>query len=626
MKWLGWGILAFISITSILVQPVNAVIETLPSNEVPIKVNGPLLITGYSFSGHTVNYIQVYNSSTSVVNLEGWKLGYDYASTKYNLIELAGKLAPKNYITVASNAIMPTATFTFVNVSPPADPVLTSISLIPPSALNFNDEVATPSISSSTPRIAGVPATFYFTRTTSSSTGSYNTTYNAFIPPFNFTLASDGLYEPPIDAEVMVVEIYPDAPACAPTEIAGCNDYVKLFNNSSQSVDLSRFRLRAGSYGQSATSSNTAQLTGTLAAGNYASFPITLSSSGSWVWLEDTYGTVRYDSSIVGYPSSSGHDGEAWSYNRLNSTWAWTVYPQPGNVENQFIIPTEVNTCSGLIISEVAANVASEDQFIEILNTNSADLNLEGCMIQTNRSTTNSHVLTGNLVSGGVRVIYIKDTPLTLTKTTSGTVYLLSSDQQTEIDSVSYEDMAENTSMALVGDTWVQTYYITPNSANIWLEYLPCDDGYFRNLETGYCNKVQVNEEQVDCEVGKYRNPETNRCTNVETVNSLLAPCASNQVRNPETNRCRAVSTAGSLKPCAANQERNPETNRCRNKVDMVQADFPVEVVGESAQSTLGWWAFGGVGLLALGYAGWEWRIEIMNAIKKVGSFIPSRG
>ena len=109
-------------------------------------------------------------------------------------------------------------------------------------------------------------------------------------------------------------------------------------------------------------------------------------------------------------------------------------------------------------------------------------------------------------------------------------------------------------------------------------------------------------------------------------MNSLLAPCASNQVRNPETNRCRAVSTAGSLKPCAANQERNPETNRCRNKVDMVQADFPVEVVGESAQSTLGWWAFGGVGLLALGYAGWEWRIEIMNAIKKVGSFIPSRG
>jgi len=612
-------------------QPASAQIDTLPSSELPIKINGPLLITGYSFSGHSLNYVQIYNSSSNMVSIEGWKVGYEYnngsGSSRHNLVELYGKLAPRQYMTVGSNTMLPTATLVFTNApSLPTDQALSAIVLTPPLAANFSDEIATPSITASTIKVATTPSTYYFMRTTSASTGNYNAGFSAFIPSDGFNLASDGLYEPPNAAEVTIVEIYPDAPTCGPTGSAGCSDYVKLFNGSNQTVDLSKLRLRTGSYGQSSTSSNTVPLNGVLAVGEYVSFPITLSSSASWVWLEDVYGTVRYDSSVINYPSSSNHDGEAWSYNQQSSAWEWTAYPQPGNVQNQFAIPTEVNMCNGLIVSEVAANVASEDQFIEIMNTSTVDLKVDGCVIQTNRSTINSFLLSGILPSGGTQAIYIKDTPLTLTKTTSGAVYILSSDKQSEISSVDYENLAENTSLALVSNVWLQTYAVTPNAANIWQEYPLCDDGYFRNIETGYCNKVQTIEPQADCDDGKYRNPETNRCRNIETVSALLTPCASNQVRNPETNRCRNVASVSSLQPCASNQERNPETNRCRSKTAMIEADFPVEAVGQASEATLGWWAFGGVGVIALGYAGWEWRNEMLSLIKKVASFIPSRG
>jgi hypothetical protein len=53
----------------LLAAPVSA-LETTPS--MPPKVNGPLLITGYSLQGHSLRYVQVTNTSEEVVALEGW--------------------------------------------------------------------------------------------------------------------------------------------------------------------------------------------------------------------------------------------------------------------------------------------------------------------------------------------------------------------------------------------------------------------------------------------------------------------------------------------------------------------------------------------------------------------------
>ena len=123
------------------------------------------------------------------------------------------------------------------------------------------------------------------------------------------------------------------------------------------------------------------------------------------------------------------------------------------------------------------------------------------------------------------------------------------------------------------------------------------------------------------CGGGQYRSPDTNRCRTLASTASILVPCAQNQERNLETNRCRNIASSNELKPCAANQERNPDTNRCRNKTSSISTDFPVEAVAQSGEATLGWWAFGGVGTLAAGYAGWEWRREVLVWIRKVLPF-----
>ncbi|MBC7512333.1 hypothetical protein H7142_01575 [Candidatus Saccharibacteria bacterium] len=81
------------------------------------------------------------------------------------------------------------------------------------------------------------------------------------------------------------------------------------------------------------------------------------------------------------------------------------------------------------------------------------------------------------------------------------------------------------------------------------------------------------------------------------------------------------LGSATELQPCAQNQERNPDTNRCRTKTSEIAADFPVEVVAQSGEATLGWWAFGEEGMLATGYAGWEWRREVSSWIKKLLPF-----
>ena len=154
----------------------------------------------------------------------------------------------------------------------------------------------------------------------------------------------------------------------------------------------------------------------------------------------------------------------------------------------------------------------------------------------------------------------------------------------------------------------------------------PCRSDQFRNPLTNRCKLIESSSSSLTpCSANQYRNPATNRCKSLSSSTSSLTPCKPGQYRNPATNRCKSATAASSsLKPCAPNQERNPATNRCRNEVANISADFPVETVADTAEATVGWWAFGGVGMLAAGYAGWEWRNEAMNAIKKMASFTAS--
>lgn len=128
------------------------------------------------------------------------------------------------------------------------------------------------------------------------------------------------------------------------------------------------------------------------------------------------------------------------------------------------------------------------------------------------------------------------------------------------------------------------------------------------------------------CKEGQYRSEETNRCRSVVSAVASLVACAEGQERNPETNRCRSVlGESSTLVACAEGQERNPETNRCRNIVKSIpEAGFAIESIPTSPDDLTAWWAFGGISTLALGYAGWEWRVEAARLLGKVGTFFHS--
>ncbi len=75
-------------------------------------------------------------------------------------------------------------------------------------------------------------------------------------------------------------------------------------------------------------------------------------------------------------------------------------------------------------------------------------------------------------------------------------------------------------------------------------------------------------------------------------------------------------------KPCKPGYERNPATNRCRkvaHKATTGQAGYaPQATTDQSSGNIASWVALGGLGAVALGYAGWEWRHEIALGVRRL--------
>lgn len=126
------------------------------------------------------------------------------------------------------------------------------------------------------------------------------------------------------------------------------------------------------------------------------------------------------------------------------------------------------------------------------------------------------------------------------------------------------------------------------------------------------------------CASNQYRSPETNRCRLISSVKSrALTPCKDNQYRSEETNRCRNIDGSDDEPaPCKEGQERNPETNRCRAVTKMSSADYGVLGVQTTGSSNWYVWAtIGGIILLAGAYAVWEWRAELAKLIGRFAKF-----
>ena len=308
----------------------------------------------------------------------------------------------------------------------------------------------------------------------------------------------------------------------------------------------------------------------------------------------------------------------------------------------------ELNKCEGLKLSEIASNV--DEQFIEIINSGEKTVITTGCKLTVGDSGVRENIGDIELNPGEFLTIKIKNTKLKLPKT-KGKVYLLD-EAGSKIDSAEYEKLAKSSSWSLIDDEWMQTFMITENSENIFKEYLDCQNGYERNV-LGKCVKISVPPVESPCPVGQYRHPETRRCRKNE-AEKTITPCKDGYYRSEETGRCRSIASAAAktLKPCPEGQfrnsstgrckkiastddiakecpegfERNPQTKRCRKikSANMPTAGSAAAEVKQVAGATWGWWVFGGVSLLAVGYGVWQWRWEISQFVRKIRESIKS--
>ena len=331
--------------------------------------------------------------------------------------------------------------------------------------------------------------------------------------------------------------------------------------------------------------------------------------------------------------SSKGSDNqEIVPYSRPNCK-----SPEPNPESSK-----ELNKCESLKLSEIASNV--DEQFIEIINSGEKTVITTGCKLTVGDSGVRENIGNIELKPGEFLTIKIKNTKLKLPKT-KGKVYLLD-EAGSKIDSAEYEKLAKSSSWSLIDGEWTQTFMITENSENIFKEYLDCQNGYERNA-LGRCVKIAIPPVESPCPVGQYRHPETRRCRKIEAAKTIT-PCKDGYYRSEETGRCRSIASAAAktLKPCPEGQfrnsstgrckkiastddiakecpegfERNPQTKRCRKikSANMPTVGSAAAEVKQVAGATWGWWVFGGVSLLAVGYGVWQWRWEISQFVRKM--------
>lgn len=156
-----------------------------------------------------------------------------------------------------------------------------------------------------------------------------------------------GWYVPPTELpEVQIVEILPRPQGCSPTETSlVCADYVKLRVGAGVTEqDLALFALRSDSGGLARTSSNGVDLLDfPIVEPGYVTVPIALTNDGGYVWLEDAFSTQVFDTSVATYPSAgaAAQEGAAWALDTVDGVWKWTSEPRP-DAPNYFPPPEPV--------------------------------------------------------------------------------------------------------------------------------------------------------------------------------------------------------------------------------------------------------------------------------------------
>ncbi|MES2630583.1 MAG: lamin tail domain-containing protein [Patescibacteria group bacterium] len=269
------------------------------------------------------------------------------------------------------------------------------------------------------------------------------------------------------------------------------------------------------------------------------------------------------------------------------------------------------------IVTEILPNAIGSDtgnEFIELFNPNEdVAVQLQGYKLLVGPALEKVIILTEYILQPGeYKVLTNAEYSYSLLNTSSK-VSLQTNAAVLASEVPLYDAPKEGESWANVNGTWQYTNRPTPGAENLLSnDVLSLED-----------DSSAENSTIKPCASNQYRSTETNRCRLLSSATaSTQAACKEGQERNLETNRCRNIATTSEQTPCKEGQERNLETNRCRNIKALANAGYGVKGATVKQQGGMSWYmwaAIGGIVLLVIGYAVWEWRDELkkfVNAIK----------
>ncbi|MDB5179694.1 MAG: hypothetical protein JWN12_326 [Candidatus Saccharibacteria bacterium] len=284
-----------------------------------------------------------------------------------------------------------------------------------------------------------------------------------------------------------------------------------------------------------------------------------------------------------------------------------------------------------LYLSEVLPNAVGSDdgqEFIELFNPNDLTVKLTNYKLYIGPNYEGTYYFPeGSIIQPNSYASFTNaDIPFTLLNSSSRVGLALADDGAVINEVSAYTDPKDGQSWASISGEWQYTNRPTPGQANLASDdnasvsepnpespLQACAANQYRSLETNRCRLISTNVGTVTpCKDGQYRSEETNRCRNIASDVKTVAPCNEDEERNPDTNRCRKIVAASTPAPCKEGQERNPDTNRCRTITKMPSADYGI--LGAETKSGGSWYVWATVGavlLLALGYAVWEWHVEM---------------
>jgi hypothetical protein len=293
-----------------------------------------------------------------------------------------------------------------------------------------------------------------------------------------------------------------------------------------------------------------------------------------------------------------------------------------------------------LNITELLPNAIGSDkgqEFIEFHNPNNQALLLSNYTLHVGPNYDDSYNFPDGAVIQPQSYLSFsnKDILFTLLNSSSNVRIALKNGTVVSEDVPAYVDPKDGESWALINNLWQYTNQPTPGAINLPMgnahsviqeivTLQTCAANQYNNPETNRCRTVTTEGSlPTPCKDTQYRSQETSRCRNSVIDQKTVTSCSVGEERNPDSQRCRKIVVASQPTACKEGQERNPDTNRCRTMTKMPTADYGV--LGTETKSGGNWYvwlAVGGVLLLALGYAVWEWHDEIGKFLRKCSSRI----